>query len=116
MSESTFDEFGQGNITSELGCSISAWLGAQAVSARDFLVSANGNEVYALGVAWFEPYCGACWNIKALSICFFAIKVEERICFDKVIVGANLDASRIRSINRSAIELNGPGLVDHLYW
>lgn len=67
--------------------------GRNIVAALDDLFAADLNECDSLGVAGLETNGGSCWNVKTVTMGSNTIKFKLRICFDEVVMRADLDRS-----------------------
>ena len=58
----------------------------ERIATGDYSGTSNRAERDSLYVAWFEADCGACGNVKALSIRAAPIEREGSIGLDEVVV------------------------------
>ena len=63
---------------------------SNVIPTTDDFISANLNKCNSLGISRLETDRSSCGDVKAVSICFDAVKLELGIRLDEVIVGTNL--------------------------
>lgn len=65
--------------------------GRNIVAALDDLLAANLNKRNSLGVARLETDGRSSWNVKTVTMRLNTIKFKLWVCFNEMIMRANLD-------------------------
>lgn len=65
--------------------------GRNIVAALDDLLAANLNKRNSLGVARLETDRRSSWNVKTVTMRLNTIKFKLWVCFNEMIMRANLD-------------------------